>query len=77
MAAVEQTNPIQHNDHTVGLRHHLSQPYGFFSYASPLGEVPQFGQTLGDIATGEDAREDGEAEALREHLPGEHRDHPL
>ncbi len=53
LAAVEQPNTIQHNDHTVGLRHRLSQSYGFFSYTSPLGEVPQFGQTPGYIATAE------------------------
>ena len=53
LAAVEQTNTIQHNEHTVGLRHRLSQSYGFFSYISPRGEAPQFGQTQGDIATAE------------------------
>ena len=73
LAAVEQTHTTQHDDHTVGLRHRLRQSDGFFAYTRPLGEVPQFGQTPGRIATGEYAREDGEAEAL----PREHCEHPL
>jgi hypothetical protein len=50
LAAVAQPNTRQHADHTVGLRHRLSQSYGFFASPSPLGEAPQFGQTRGDIS---------------------------
>ena len=77
LAAVEQPNTPEHDNHTVRLRYRLSQAYGCFAYPRPLGEVPRFGQTQGGIATGEYAREDGEAEALSEALPREHRDHPL
>ena len=43
-AAVAAPHATPRRTPTVGLRHRLSQSYGFFASPSPLGEAPQFGE---------------------------------
>jgi hypothetical protein len=77
LAAVEHTNKHQRRGKRVGLCNHFGQPYRLFSQATPLGKVPQFGQTRGGSTTRGHSGRGDLAKVRIALLAGEQRPHPL